>query len=53
MEFSPILVTLGDFEIRWYSVLILVAAFMVYAIASKETKRFKILIRYFVYGKKL
>lgn len=42
MEFSPILVTLGGIDIRWYSVLILVAAFMVYAIASAETKRFKI-----------
>lgn len=42
MEFSPVLVTLGGVEIRWYSVLILVAAFLVYAVASAETKRFKI-----------
>ena len=37
MEFSPILITLGGVEIRWYSALILVAAFIVYGLTASET----------------
>ena len=42
MQFSPILTTIGGVEIRWYSVLILVAVFIAYGILSSEAKRFKI-----------
>lgn len=39
---NPILFTIGSFEIRWYSVLILVAAFVVLAMSQAEAARFKI-----------
>lgn len=40
MKISPILVTIGNFEIRWYSVLILLAVLLTYKIAIAEAKRF-------------
>ena len=42
MKISPILATIGGVDIRWYSVLILVAALAIYIILSMEAKRFKI-----------
>lgn len=38
---DPIFLTIGDIEIRWYSVLILLAVILVYTIIQKEAKRFK------------
>lgn len=38
---NPILLKIGQFEIRWYSILILIGIFFGYLIASKEAKRFK------------
>lgn len=39
---DPVLITIGGFEIRWYSVLILIAAFLVFALVQTEAARFKI-----------
>lgn len=39
---NPIFVSIGDVDIRWYSVLILVAAFMVLTLSQKEASRFKV-----------
>lgn len=39
---NPVLVTIGDMEIRWYSVLILIAAFSLLAITQREASRFGI-----------
>lgn len=39
---NPVFVTIGDLEIRWYSVLILIAAFAVLILAQKEANRFKV-----------
>lgn len=39
---NPIIYTLGGFEIRWYSILMLLAFFVAYFIIQKEAKRFKI-----------
>ena len=39
---NPIFVTIGNFEIRWYSVLILLAAFFVLTLSQNEAIRFKI-----------
>jgi len=39
---NPVLVTIGGFEIRWYSVLILIACFVVLALAQNEGQRFGI-----------
>lgn len=37
---NPILITIGGFEIRWYSVLILIGAFMVLLLSQREASRF-------------
>lgn len=37
---NPVLITIGNFEIRWYSVLILIGAFMVLLMSQKEADRF-------------
>ena len=37
---NPVLITLGNFEIRWYSVLILVAAIIAIIMGLKEGKKF-------------
>lgn len=39
---NPILLTIGSFELRWYSILILTGIFLAYFLASKEAKRFKL-----------
>ena len=39
---NPIMVSIGGFEIRWYSVLILVAFFVAYYFVQKEAKRFNV-----------
>ena len=39
---NPILINLGNFEIRWYSVLMLVAIFIGLSIVKRETKRLNI-----------
>ena len=39
---NPIMFTLGNLEIRWYSVLILLAFITAYFVVSKEAKRFGI-----------
>lgn len=39
---NPIMFNIGGFEIRWYSVLILVAFFVAYILIKRESKRFKI-----------
>lgn len=39
---NPVLVDLGGFEIRWYSVLILVACFLVLYLSQNEAERFGI-----------
>lgn len=38
---NPVLFTIGNFEIRWYSVLILVGVILGYIIAEREAKRFR------------
>ncbi len=38
---NPVLFTIGNFEIRWYSVLILTGVVLGYIIAEKEAKRFR------------
>lgn len=38
---NPVLFTIGNFEIRWYSVLILAGVIIGYMIAEKEAKRLK------------
>lgn len=37
---NPVLVTIGNFEVRWYSALILIACFMVVVLSEKEAERF-------------
>lgn len=39
---NPVLIDLGGFEIRWYSVLILVACFLVLYLAQNEAQKFGI-----------
>lgn len=39
---NPVIFNIGSFEIRWYSVLILIAFFTAYHIIKKEAKRFDI-----------
>ncbi len=39
---SPNIVTIGNIEIRWYSVLILIGVFLAYRITLSEAKRFHI-----------
>lgn len=39
---NPIMFSIGDFQIRWYSVLILIAFFVAYFLINSEAKRFKI-----------
>lgn len=39
---NPVLITIGNISIRWYSVLILIAAFMVLFLTQREAKRFNI-----------
>ena len=39
---NPIAFSIGSIEIRWYSVLILIGAFLAYFMINKEAKRFKI-----------
>ena len=39
---NPVIVTLGSFELRWYSVLILVGALIALFLIEKEAKRFGI-----------
>ena len=45
---DPVLITIGGFEIRWYSVLILIAAFLVFALVQTEAARFKNKTRFFI-----
>jgi phosphatidylglycerol:prolipoprotein diacylglycerol transferase len=42
MEYSPIIFTIGKFDIRWYSLFILVAFVLAYYLVVKETSRFRI-----------
>ncbi len=37
---NPVLVTIGNLEIRWYSALILIACFVVLVLSEKEAERF-------------
>lgn len=37
---NPVLVTIGNFEVRWYSALILIACFAVVVLSEKEAERF-------------
>ena len=39
---NPILITIGSFEVRWYSALILLAVFIVLVLTQKEASRFNI-----------
>lgn len=39
---NPILITIGNFEIRWYAVLILIGALLGIYLAEKEGKRFNV-----------
>ena len=39
---NPVLITIGNFEIRWYSVLILIAAIVVLTMSQNEGKRFNV-----------
>lgn len=39
---NPILITIGNFDIRWYSVLILLAVISVFVLAEKESTRFNV-----------
>lgn len=39
---NPVLITIGNIDIRWYSVLILVAAFIAITIAVREARKFHI-----------
>ena len=39
---NPVIVSIGNFEIRWYSVLILIGAFLAMMVINKEAKRFNI-----------
>lgn len=39
---NPVIVSIGNFEIRWYSVLILIGAFLAMIVINKEAKRFNI-----------
>lgn len=39
---NPILVSIGSFDIRWYSVLILIAAFVILTFSQSEANRFKV-----------
>ncbi len=39
---NPIAFSIGNIEIRWYSILILIGAFLAYFIIQREAKRFKI-----------
>ena len=39
---NPIMFSIGDFQVRWYSVLILVAFFIAYFLIKSEAKKFKI-----------
>ena len=38
---NSVLFTIGNFEIRWYSVLILLGVILGYVVAEKEAKRLK------------
>ena len=39
---SPVMISIGNFEIRWYSVFILIAFFVATYLIEKEAKRFDI-----------
>lgn len=39
---NPVITTIGNFEIRWYAVLILVAAFLCILLVNQEAKRYNI-----------
>lgn len=39
---NPVFITIGNFEVRWYSLLILVACFLVLILSEKEAERFGI-----------
>jgi len=39
---DPVIFNIGDFEIRWYSVILLIAFLVGYYIVNKEAKRFEI-----------
>lgn len=39
---SPVMISIGNFEIRWYSVFILIAFFVATYLIEKEAKRFEI-----------
>lgn len=39
---NPVMFNIGSFEIRWYSVLILIAFFVAYFLIQKEAKKFNI-----------
>ena len=39
---NPIMFTIGNFEIRWYSVFILIAFFVAYFLIRREANRFNI-----------
>jgi len=38
---DPVFLTIGDIEIRWYSILILIAVWLCYTLIKKEAMRFK------------
>ena len=39
---NPVLITIGNIDIRWYSVLILAAAFIAIGLAIREARKFHI-----------
>jgi phosphatidylglycerol:prolipoprotein diacylglycerol transferase len=39
---NPVLVTIGSFELRWYSIFILIAAIIMFMMVELEAKRFEI-----------
>ena len=38
---NPIIFSIGNFELRWYSVLILIGVFVGYKIAEKEAAKYE------------
>lgn len=39
---NPIMFTIGNFELRWYSVLILCAVICIFILSEREASRFNI-----------
>ena len=45
---NPIMFTIGNFELRWYSVLILSAVICIFILSEREASRFNIKKRFYV-----